>query len=164
MHSFAPFVHQRTYLTWRQDTTRSDSQKCLQYAMWTLASSVSAHYRDIGDDLYRCTRSALEILESKNTVADVDQVQAWLLLAIHEFICVDFHRGWMSSGRAFRFIQLHWLHGLDDIFSQKDWIERERQCRTFWTVYCLDRFISMHTRTPLTFTEQVSFHTQSRCT
>ena len=158
MHSFAPVVHRRTYLTWRQETTRSDSQKCLQYAMWTLASSVSAHYKDIGEHIYQRTRSALEILDSENMMADVDQVQAWLLLAIHEFICVDFHRGWMSSGRAFRFIQLHWLRSLDGVFDQNKWIEQERKRRTFWTAYCLDRFISMRTRTPLTFTEEVSPH------
>jgi hypothetical protein len=146
----------------RQKSIKAESEVCLQYAMWTLAASVSAHYQSVGHSLYQNTRRLLEELDSKNiklASTDLQQVQAWLLLAIHEFMCVDFRRGWMSAGRAFRLIQLSWRHGTDGPDStqvQGDWIESERRRRTFWMAYCLDRFVSMRIESPLTFSETVS--------
>lgn len=120
----------------------------------------SAHCQNVGDSLYQHTRRSLETLDSKNTkieFMDLEQVQAWLLLAIHEFMCVDFRRGWMSAGRAFRLIQLSWRHGTDrPDQAPGDWIESEQKRRTFWMAYCLDRFVSMRIGSPLTFSETVS--------
>lgn len=143
---------------------KTEAQSCLRYAMWTLAASVSAHYQNIGDSLYRYTRRALEGLDSKCmglTMTEMEQVQAWLLLAIHEFMCVDFSRGWVSAGRAFRLIQLNWLQysdGADVSLAQTDWVDTEQKRRTFWLAYCLDRFISVRNNSPLTFSEQVMVH------
>jgi hypothetical protein len=162
MHNFMPILHQSRYFSLRQKSVGTEGQTCLQYAMWTLAASVSAHYQNVGDSLYQYTRRSLEILDSKNmklASTDLEQVQAWLLLAIHEFMCVDFRRGWMSAGRAFRLIQLSWRHGTDgpDLAqAQGDWIESEQKRRTFWMAYCLDRFVSMRIGSPLTFSETVS--------
>jgi hypothetical protein len=158
IHNFTPIVHQRRYLSWAQQPAKTESQICLQYTMWALAASVSSHYGNIGASLYRCACQALESLESRSTSStsvDTEQVQAWLLLAIHEFNCVDFRRGWRSSGRAFRFLQLNWLHGTEIFPAHMDWTETEQRIRTFWVAYCLDRFISVRNGSPLTFTEQV---------
>ncbi|THC89926.1 hypothetical protein EYZ11_010608 [Aspergillus tanneri] len=125
-------------------------------------SSVSAPYENIGDSLYQHARRGLEALDCKNTSlasTDLEQVQAWLLLAIHELMGVDFRRGWISAGRAFRLIQLNWLHGTDGTHLtrvQTDWIESEQKRRTFWMAYCLDRFVSMRTGSPPTFSERVA--------
>ncbi|XXH04515.1 hypothetical protein Hte_010931 [Hypoxylon texense] len=160
VHSFAPVLHQRRYFAWARSMAKTEAQSCLRYAMWTLAASVSAHYQNIGDSLYRYTRRALEGLDSKCmglAMTEMEQVQAWLLLAIHEFMCVDFTRGWVSAGRAFRLIQLNWLQysdGADVSLAQTDWVDAEQKRRTFWLAYCLDRFISVRNNSPLTFSEQ----------
>ncbi|KAI0382683.1 hypothetical protein F5Y04DRAFT_287732 [Hypomontagnella monticulosa] len=161
VHAFAPVLHQRRYFSWARSPAKSESQVCLRYAMWTLAASVSAHYQNIGDSLYRYTRGALEGLDSKCLglgMTEMEQVQAWLLLAIHEFMCVDFSRGWVSAGRAFRLIQLNWLQYSDkpDLsLGQTDWVDAEQKRRTFWLAYCLDRFVSVRNNSPTTFSEQV---------
>ncbi|KAI1477823.1 hypothetical protein F4774DRAFT_419856 [Daldinia eschscholtzii] len=160
VHIFAPMLHQRRYFSWARSIVKTEARSCLRYAMWTLAASVSAHYQNIGDSLYRYTRRTLETLDSKSIglpIAEVEQVQAWLLLAIHEFMCVDFNRGWVSAGRAFRLIQLNWLQysdGPDVSLAQMDWVDSEQRRRTFWLAYCLDRFISVRNHSPMTFSEQ----------
>ncbi|KAI0845064.1 hypothetical protein F5Y00DRAFT_273314 [Daldinia vernicosa] len=160
VHVFAPVLHQRRYFSWARNIAKTEAQSCLRYAMWTLAASVSAHYQNIGDYLYRCTRRALEALDSKCislAMTEMEQVQAWLLLAIHEFMCVDFSRAWISAGRAFRLIQLNWHHysdGSDASLTQTDWVDAEQKRRTFWVAYCLDRFISIRNNSPMTFSEQ----------
>ncbi|OTA90740.1 hypothetical protein M434DRAFT_22754 [Hypoxylon sp. CO27-5] len=160
VHSFAPVLHQRRYFSWARNIAKTEAQSCLRYAMWTLAASVSAHYQNIGDNLYRYTRKALEGLDSKCmglAMTEMEQVQAWLLLAIHEFMCVDFSRGWVSAGRAFRLIQLNWLQysdGADVNLGQTDWVDVEQKRRTFWLAYCLDRFVSVRNNSPMTFGEQ----------
>ncbi|KAI0840337.1 fungal-specific transcription factor domain-containing protein [Hypoxylon sp. FL0890] len=160
VHSFAPVLHQRRYFSWARSIAKTEAQTCLRYAMWTLAASVSAHYQNIGDSLYRYTRRALESLDSKCmglAMTEMEQVQAWLLLAIHEFMCVDFSRGWVSAGRAFRLIQLNWLQysdGPDVNLGQTDWVDAEQKRRTFWLAYCLDRFVSVRNNSPMTFSEQ----------
>ncbi|KAI1410605.1 hypothetical protein F5Y13DRAFT_181286 [Hypoxylon sp. FL1857] len=160
VHSFAPVLHQRRYFSWARSIGKTEAQSCLRYAMWTLASSVSAHYQNIGDTLYRYTRRSLESLDSKCmglAMTEMEQVQAWLLLAIHEFMCVDFSRGWVSAGRAFRLIQLNWLQysdGSDVSLGQTDWVDAEQKRRTFWLAYCLDRFVSVRNNSPMTFSEQ----------
>lgn len=105
----------------------------------------------------------LDDLDSRgpnSTKAEIEQIQAWLLLAIHEFMFIDYRRGWVSAGRAFRLIQLDWYcekgAGDGDCESEQDWVEAEQHRRTFWMAYCLDRFISLLGRSPLTFDEQVS--------
>jgi len=131
--------------------------------MWTLAASVSAQYQSTGDELYNSTRRALEALDSKTPhprARDTEQVQAWLLLALHEFT-FDFRRSWTSAGRAFRLIQLNWLQyslGPDlpgDNNPSTEWVAAEEQRCTFWVAYCLDRFISIRIGTPATFSELV---------
>ncbi|KAI0138706.1 fungal-specific transcription factor domain-containing protein [Hypoxylon sp. NC0597] len=160
VHSFAPVLHQRRYFSLARNIAKTEAQSCLRYAMWTLAASVSAHYQNIGDSLYRYTRRSLESLDSKCmglAMAEMEQVQAWLLLAIHEFMCVDFSRGWVSAGRAFRLIQLNWLQYSDGPhvnLGRTDWVDAEQKRRTFWLAYCLDRFVSVRNNSPMTFTEQ----------
>ncbi|KAI1378441.1 hypothetical protein F4677DRAFT_466149 [Hypoxylon crocopeplum] len=161
VHSFAPVLQQRRYFSWARSMAKTEAQSCLRYAMWTLAASVSAHYQNIGGSLYRYTRQALESLDSKCmglAMTEMEQVQAWLLLAIHEFMCVDFSRGWVSAGRAFRLIQLNWLQysdGTDVTLTQTDWVDAEQKRRTFWLAYCLDRFVSVRNNSPMTFSEEV---------
>lgn len=161
IHAFTPIVHHGRYSSWARQAAKTKAQLCLQYTLWTSAASASAHYQDVGDSLYREARRLIEELEEKVTSpakTDIEHIQAWLLLAIHEFMFIDFRRGWISAGRAFRLIQLDWFRDIDasdTVIIQAHWIEMEQKRRTFWMAYCLDRFVSLRSGSPLTFDEQV---------
>lgn len=161
IHTFIPILHQRRYFSWRRQPGKSDSQICLQYVIWTMAASVSAHHQSLGGGLYGCARRRLAQLDSKDIEPGsnpVEEAQAWLLIAIHELMGVDFRRGWISAGRAFRLMQINWFHEpdiIDGVPLPADWVELEQKRITFWMGYCFDRFISAQTGSLFTFNEQV---------
>jgi hypothetical protein len=134
--------------------------------MWTLASSLSGQFQNTGRQLYMETRQLLHALDSDEPQQQIsiEQAQAWILLAIYELTCDDYHRGMMSAGKAFRLIQIMRLYELDANIpsiplslvcperdrgqlypaqSKDDWIDIETERRTFWFAYTIDRFTSM---------------------
>lgn len=131
--------------------------------MWALAASAStSHYQHIRDSLYQSSCRAVESLASANAslTRRIEYIQAWLLLAIYEFMFQDFRRGWISAGRAFRLIQLAGYESTDapnkgEPQYQPAWAEMEERRRTLWLAYCLDRLLGMRSETPLTFSDQV---------
>lgn len=143
----------------------SPPRKCLQYAMWTMAMSLSAHFESMRETLYTETRQMLERLdlyENSMQNVDIEQAQAWILVTFYEFLRTNYRRGWISSGRVFRLVQLLKLHELEDqstcIESEtlsSSCIATEEKRRTFWVAYCLDRFVSVWNGWPLTLTEEV---------
>ncbi|KAI1364071.1 fungal-specific transcription factor domain-containing protein [Xylaria arbuscula] len=155
-----PIVHQGWYSSWARQTTKTRQQLGLQYTLWTAAAAASAHYQGMGEALYYEARRLIRDPEegpSSPATTEIEYVQAWLLLAIHELMFIDFRRGWISAGRAFRLIQLDWARYTDDLGSNcasTQWIETEQKRRTFWMAYCLDRFMSLRSGSPPTFSEQ----------
>lgn len=131
--------------------------------MWALAASASTgHHRNIRDSLYQSSCRAVEKLASANPslTRHIEYIQAWLLLAIYEFMFQDFRRGWISAGRAFRLIQLAGYESTDapnkgEPQYQPAWAEMEERRRTLWLAYCLDRLLGMRSDTPLTFSDEV---------
>ncbi|POS69897.1 all development altered-6 [Diaporthe helianthi] len=164
-HLHVPIIHQRRYMAWSRKQDKSGAQKCLQLAMWTLAASTSpGQYQSMANFLYRYASQSLLNLESWDSgdewsqmrPNDFAQVQAQLLLALYEFKCVDFRRGWMRAGRAFRLIQLNWFYDiLSTSSTMSDWVEAEQRRRTFWVAFCLDRTISLRNDAPCTFNEPI---------
>ncbi|TGJ84468.1 hypothetical protein E0Z10_g4326 [Xylaria hypoxylon] len=148
IHGFVPIVHHDSV---------SRAQMTLRYAMWTLAASASVYHLALRDTLYDRTRQLLENTDnpiSDTKIAETETVQAWLLLAIHELMCVSFRCAWISAGRAFRLIQLDtaWTaetgSAADDSTPSNhayhpQWVEVEQRRRTFWFAYCLDRLLSL---------------------
>lgn len=181
---FIPIVHHGRYAEWAKSDSGSmrEAQTALRSAMWTLAASASAYHLTLRDSLYQRTRQALEDLDqragsaddptttanaSMSATADTELVQAWLLLAVHELMCVSFRRAWITAGRAFRLIQLDssWTAAdggvpievhIHDQHHQARWIDIEQRRRTFWFAYCLDRLMSLRNGSPPTFGERVS--------
>ena len=145
--------------------------------MWTLASSLSSQFQSAGRQMYRETRQLLHALESEELghQISIEQAQAWILLAIYEITCEDYHRGMMSAGRAFRLIQMMRLYEIDvlqpcphsqaqdqdqekislQVDVQEDWIDIETKRRTFWLAYTIDRFTSMVDGLHLYFDERM---------
>ncbi|RYC58353.1 hypothetical protein CHU98_g7868 [Xylaria longipes] len=164
-YMFAPILQAHRYRSWSKQPNKSKQQTCLQHAMWTLASSLSSQFQVAVRQLYGETRQLLHAIELEDPChqISIEQAQAWLLLAIYELTCEDYHRGMMSAGTAFRLIQMMRLYELDihqsspttqaqEQYSaqlspsgqvQDDWIDVETKRRTFWLAYIIDRFTSM---------------------
>ncbi|EPE28687.1 Zn2/Cys6 DNA-binding protein [Glarea lozoyensis ATCC 20868] len=160
VHVFAPILQQRRYSAWTRAKDKSRSHTCLQHAMWTLGASLSTQFQHLEKSLYSDTKKMLEELENKCTdirSVEIEQVQAWILIAIYEFLRFNYCHGWMSAGRSFRLVQLMRLYKIDtpnSIHSHGDWIKTEEMRRTFWMAYSLDRFASITNDWPLTLSEQ----------
>jgi hypothetical protein len=149
-------------MSWAKQSPKKTSRTCLQYAMWTLAVLLSAQFQHLRDSLYRETRQMLELLEvtgNEPQAVDVEQAQAWILLAIYEFMRTSPRQAWMSAGRSFRLVQLMRLHEIDSSSgsstAEADWIEIEEKRRTFWMAYTLDQLFSIRNGWPLTLNEHV---------
>lgn len=164
VHPCIPILHEQSYYSWSTDMAKSEPQICLQLTMWALASSASAQLPAIGLALYHDARRRLGDLEAAgrgHEMIDATLAQAWLLLSIFEFVRVDHHRGWMSAGRAFRWIQLMRLHEEDRctdtglLPDPREWVRKEERRRTFWVAYALDRFVGVSDGSPSTFSEDV---------
>lgn len=154
------------YLSWSRQPGKTKERTCLQYAMWTLASSVSSQFQLIRLDLYAEARQLLESLDVHSQDHQcLEQVQAWILLSIYELtsnMC-NYQRGMVSAGRAFRLVQLMRLNEMDgpshaamggQATGEYDWIDIESMRRTFWVAYTIDRFTSAIDGLPLTFNER----------
>ncbi|KFA71414.1 hypothetical protein S40288_04300 [Stachybotrys chartarum IBT 40288] len=148
VHSFVPLVHKFRYLNWARQVDKPKHKVCLQYAMWTLAASLSSQFQMMRRELYMETRRMLESLEAETqdtNIKCVEQLQAWMLLSYYELISDYYQRALVSAGRAFRLIQLMKLHEIDKHSSvglQSDWVDTESKRRTFWVAYNFDRFTS----------------------
>ncbi len=129
--------------------------------MWTLAASLSTQFQHIQDSLYTSTKRMLETIElndNRTESLNMEQVQAWVLLTIYEFMRVSYRRGWMSAGRVFRLVQLMRLYEVDEFGATEPTpacIVSEEKRRCFWVAYLLDRLVSIRNGRPLTLVEQI---------
>ncbi|KAG0646232.1 transcriptional activator [Hyphodiscus hymeniophilus] len=148
-YPFVPILHPRQYLRRQRQTAHRESY----------------HIRD---SLYETTLQLLAALESRDNdedFADIEHVQARVLLLIYDFMRTNHQRGWMSAGRCFRLVQLLRLGEIDSpnrdnakaptTNDSVEWIRLEERRRTFWMAYSLDRFISARHEWPLTLSEQI---------
>lgn len=129
--------------------------------MWTLASALSSQFHHLRDNLYRETLHRLgntdPVSPGEAAALHLEVAQAWILISIYEFTQVTFPRAWASAGRAIRLIQLMRLNEVDasaHTDEPRDFVESETKRRTFWIAFCLDRFICILEKLPLTLSEQ----------
>ncbi|KAL4869561.1 hypothetical protein BDV12DRAFT_76062 [Aspergillus spectabilis] len=169
VHPFAPILQRWRYHIWSKQDIKSAAQKCLQYAMWTVAASLSAQFRSLRDPLYHETRRMLDTLDAQSPQdanAGIEQAQAWVLICVYEYMQLSPLQAWMSVGRCCRLVLGMRLYEIDDPnnpvmmardheTSFIDWTGLEERRRTFWMAYSLDRFISFHNGLPFTLNEQL---------
>jgi len=102
---------------------------------------------------------ALGLGSGEDSDLDVEQVQAWVLIATYESMKTHHRHAWMSTGRAFRLVQLMRLHDIDspakDPISDTDLIVTEEKRRAFWMAYLLDHLFSIRNGWPITLNEHV---------
>lgn len=119
---------------WAKGTKKSEAQTCLQYAMWTVAASLSAQFQSFRDALYQETRQMLDSLDvltprsvtfpsphmssslgpGTGAGQEIEQAQAWVLVSIYEYMHLSPQQAWMSAGRCCRLVLGMRLYELDD--------------------------------------------------
>lgn len=164
VHVLAPMIHKRRYFSWARATDKKESQICLQYAMWTMAASLSTQFHNIRDSLYETTRQLLmrnDACNRRMETVHLEQVQARILISIYEFMRSSYRSAWMTAGYCFRLVQLMRLYEIDATGNKNTfcepgvWTTMEERRRTFWMAYLLDRFASLNDGWPLTLSESV---------
>ncbi|KAL1881215.1 hypothetical protein Daus18300_001066 [Diaporthe australafricana] len=144
--------------------------------MHTIASAKSMHTKHLSEALSLDTRQKLEIVEtaqfSKSGVIQLEQVQAWLLLAYYELLEKQEYQAMITAGRAFRLVQLCRLNEIDALEQPSTifpvsptlaspqnqvidtFVRVEEKRRAFWIAYGLDTFLSLRCEWPITFHEE----------
>ncbi|KAA6406978.1 MAG: Fungal specific transcription factor [Lasallia pustulata] len=161
LHAAVPVMHKYRYLAAMNLSPSMRPPVCLRYAMWCLAAGATDRYSDLHTHFYQRARKYVEIDEMRGHgegCLSVAHTQAWALISFYEYKMMYFPRAWMSTGRSVRMAQMMGLHRMDGGQSDckqvlpppRDWIEREERRRTFWTVYCGDRYASICTGWPMT--------------
>lgn len=172
VHLSVPILNQRRYFARAaRHSVSMEPFTSLQYAMWTLASSVGTQFQHLQHKFYAYTRSLLEAWETETLTKSIpiEHTQAWALIAIYEITQFDYQLGWISAGRFFRLVQLMKLYeidmpqkpNIDASPSNLPWVELESRRRTFWIAYMLDRCINLVDQLPLTLSEQVVCRSRS---
>ncbi|OJK00180.1 hypothetical protein ASPACDRAFT_28643 [Aspergillus aculeatus ATCC 16872] len=163
VHVFAPILHQGRYMEWSRQRVKSEAKSALQYTMWTLAASFSGQLQHVASAFYHEARSRVDLQMLGDNVIDeieIENLQACILLVMHESITSYDERGWLRAGYAFRLVQRMRLYEIDAPSSPRlaaceDWVVVEERRRMFWMAYCLDRFLSMRDGRPLTLIEHL---------
>lgn len=101
-----PLLSSARVLESRQDTDSLDLYgRCLQHAMWTIATAFSSQFEIIRDRLYTKTRQMLDKMDLAEPYLDtrrVEPTQAWILIVFYELMKTNYHCAWLSAGRVFR--------------------------------------------------------------
>ncbi|RMZ83866.1 hypothetical protein DV737_g1481, partial [Chaetothyriales sp. CBS 132003] len=165
IHPSLPMIHRGRFLASMDLAPQMRPCIALRYIMWAHACSVASQYSGHAEHFYTRARKYAEQDEMRGhgeNIVTLAHCQAWALLACYEFKMMYFPRAWMSTGRSSRLALMMGLHrqdrlGLDvkqTLPPPRDWLDREERRRTFWMVYCQDRYASIGTGWPMEFDER----------
>ena len=165
IHPSFPMIHRRRYFAAMNLAPHVRPPVCLRYIIWTLAASISDKYEFFAEHFYRRARKyaqADELRGHGEETITIAHCQTWALMSTYEFKLMYFPRAWLSTGRAVRLAQMMGLNRLDGkgldvkqcIQPPKDWTEKEERRRTFWVIFCKDRYASIGTGWPMTIDER----------
>lgn len=146
-----PVLHRGRYFQ-SAEMPHDNGRECLELAMWTLATTFSSQFGNNMNNMYSKTLERLVSLDLEQTDTDcchIEEIQAWILLTLFELSKCSYRRAWLSSAHVFRLIQIARLYELDKGTKESDTIELEEMRRTFWVAYCMDRFFSISSCTPV---------------
>lgn len=123
-----------------------------------MAAALSSQFHHLRDALYHDTLDKLGHCPAEDDASRLEHAQAWILIAVYEFMQAPFERAWISAGRAIRLVQLMRLNEVDavsDVVLDPDsFVEKEEKRRIFWMAFCLDRCTCVLEGLPLTLNEQ----------
>ncbi|KAL7919981.1 hypothetical protein ACQKWADRAFT_299822 [Trichoderma austrokoningii] len=128
----------------------------LRYIIAALAACIVKNYHSLALTLYHQAKICIEKEELKDfrpQPVTIAQAQFWCLVANFESQQMLFSRASTSLCRSFRIAQMLCLHQLDAKMSRnemetKNRPELEEARRTWWVIFCSDRFVSGSTGWP----------------
>ncbi|KAK3348734.1 binuclear zinc transcription factor [Lasiosphaeria hispida] len=165
LHHTMPMLQKSRYLASLRLPQHVRPSMCLQYAVMALAAAVSDAHSSMAMPLYQLARTNAESDEMKGQgdhFSTVAHAQCWTLIANFEAQHQIHARASASLSRGLRIAQMLGLHQLDDpnqsrpstLPSPIDWCEMEERRRTWWVIFCLDRFVNAITGWPTLINEQ----------
>ncbi|KAH7378032.1 hypothetical protein BKA64DRAFT_766797 [Cadophora sp. MPI-SDFR-AT-0126] len=153
IHACIPMISKLRFYATRRLGLNGGPLLALQYAMWSIAASVSPRHEKLCEAfLQRAKKYAqrMEVEEIGEPYITLYDVQTWCLIANIEAQRMHIARAWTSSGKCVRLVQLMGLHcvGRPMVYATRfvhaieDSIELEERRRTFWAAYLCDRWTS----------------------
>ncbi|KAL9487805.1 hypothetical protein ACSS6W_000082 [Trichoderma asperelloides] len=158
LHYGAPMLHRSRFISQNLPHNLRPPMY-LRYVIAALAASIVENYRNVALTLYRQARLCIEEEELKDfrpQPVTLAQAQFWCLISNFEAQQTFFSRASTSLSRCLRIAQMLRLHQLDAVDGQlppgvsetKNWSELEEARRTWWVIFCSDRFVSGSTGWP----------------
>lgn len=165
VHPSMPMIHRPRYMAASNLAPNLRPPVYLQYILWCHAAAISDKYYNLHEFFYQRARKYAELEETRGfgeSVLSLAFCQTWLLIATYESKMLHFPRAWLSTGKCGRLAVMMSLNRLDGeslnvkqtLSPPKDWIEREERRRTFWLVFCCDRYASIGTSWPVLIDER----------
>ncbi|RFN53570.1 hypothetical protein FIE12Z_2178 [Fusarium flagelliforme] len=155
IHQAAPMLHRQRFMASSASPDHMKTPVCLQYIVMSFAAETTESYRHLGTVFYKRARTLLQEHEFGGlgtSSLSLGHVQAWALMSCFEAEHTMFAKASITLSSAFRAAQMLNLHQVDSIRPDgnigTDWIELEERRRTWWTIFCFDRFVCATTGWP----------------
>ncbi|TVY68142.1 Citrinin biosynthesis transcriptional activator mrl3 [Fusarium oxysporum f. sp. cubense] len=148
-----PMLHRTRYVTSLHCPAHMRPPMSLQYAVLALAAATRQEFAHLAMPFYQRSRRYAEADEMKGQgeyFTTIAHTQCWCLLAAYESHQLLFSRASVSLSKSVRIAQMLGLHRLDSpkqptdppLPPPGDFFEVEERRRTWWVIFCSDRFVS----------------------
>ncbi|UKZ61309.1 uncharacterized protein TrAtP1_002575 [Trichoderma atroviride] len=144
LHYGAPMLRRSSFLS-KGLSSNMRPPMYLRYIIAALAASIVENYHSLALTLYHQAKLCIEEEELKDfspQPVTLAQAQFWCLMANFEAQQMLFSRASTSLSRSLRIAQMLRLHQLDTGDGEpKNRPELEEARRTWWVIFCSDRFV-----------------------
>ncbi|KAL6923618.1 hypothetical protein FSHL1_000867 [Fusarium sambucinum] len=161
VHQAAPMLHRQRFMASLFLPDHRKTPMCLQYTVMAFAAETTKSYHHLGMDFYKRARTYLQEQEFGSLGTNdlsLGHVQAWALMSCFEAEHTMFAKASITLSSALRAAHILNLHRVDMPQSignvSTDWIELEERRRTWWTIFCFDRFVCATTGWPALINQQ----------
>ncbi|KAF5247531.1 hypothetical protein FAUST_768 [Fusarium austroamericanum] len=155
VHQAAPMLHRQRFMASLFLPDHTKAPLCLQYIVMAFATETTESYHHLSMEFYKRARNYLQEQELGNLGTNdlsLGHVQAWALMSCFEAEHTMFAKASITLSSALRAAQMLNLHRVDIPKSMEtvstDWIKLEERRRTWWTIFCFDRFVCATTGWP----------------
>ncbi|CVK85013.1 uncharacterized protein FMAN_01935 [Fusarium mangiferae] len=165
LHQDLPMLHRARYVTSLHYPAHMRPPLSLQYAVWALAATTRQEFAHLAMPFYERSRRYADADEMKGQgeyFTTIAHTQCWCLIATYESHQLLFSRASVSLSKSVRIAQMLGLHRLDSPKQPTDpplpppanSFEIEERRRTWWVIFCSDRFVSGITGWPALVNEK----------
>ncbi|KAK9467484.1 fungal-specific transcription factor domain-containing protein [Lipomyces arxii] len=165
-HKSYPMLHKpRFMLALNSNCPQLQPPLYLRYAVWAMGASCMPKHIDYAHICYVRARKYLEYQQMRSHgeyMKALAFVQAWVIISLYEYRAMFLPRAWISVGTACRLALMMQLHIIDSPEAHREkysspelegFVDIEECRRTFWVVFCADRYASTGTGWPLNIEE-----------